>query len=133
MSLRHSRDGLNIALPAGLTVTGSILDRTGAGHRLCALVSIARPPGFMTLWYDRACGSFTVDQLPPGDYLVAVQPQAGVGFVPGYFTGTNGSRWVPDSADAETIHLTANRNVGQIRPQQGHAISGYVREFQVIR
>ena len=128
VSLNHSRHGLNIALPAGLTVSGSIVDRTGAGHPLCALVSIARPPGSISLWYQKACGSFTVDQLPPGDYVVVVAPQVGAGFVPGYYSGANGSRWVPDSGDAETIHLTADRNVGKIRPLEGHTLSGYVRD-----
>jgi hypothetical protein len=92
VSLNHNRNGLNITLSPGLTVSGSIMDGIDAGHPLCALVSIARPPGSMSLWYQKACGSFTVDQLPPGDSVVVVAPQAGGGFVPGYYSGANGSR-----------------------------------------
>jgi hypothetical protein len=119
--------GINMALPTGLTVSGSIVDRASSTP-LCAYVSVVTPGTTTEVWSDTACGSFAIGHLSPGSYQVLVRPDFGASFENGAYTSKNANLWVPEGAAPTTISLASSLNLGIIRPLVGHVVSGHVRD-----
>jgi hypothetical protein len=126
-ALKGDTTGVNVALPRGLTVSGSVVDRASSTP-LCASVSVVPPGSTDALSSDNACGSFMVDHLSPGTYQLTVYPQSGGSFVIGAYNSGNPNLWVPDGSPPTTFHLADDLNLGIIRPAEGHVVSGHVRD-----
>ncbi|HWH23941.1 MAG TPA: carboxypeptidase regulatory-like domain-containing protein, partial [Candidatus Limnocylindria bacterium] len=118
--------GRNVALPNGKKVTGKVM-AGGTGVNSASIVAISqdgRASGFAS---TDSSGAFTIVGLAPGKYKFSVGAPYGSNLRSGFWTDANANRWVATVGQAAAPNVTADKNLGTIKPPAGFKIAGNVK------
>jgi protocatechuate 3,4-dioxygenase beta subunit len=121
-----SLTGKDVALPDGLVIKGGVKDRTVDANDLCAAIYVYNHGTHEIDGFSSQCGDFRIDGLAATDYDVFVSPEFVALFIEGYYSPSNAEQWVPPTASPPALHLAADMDLGVIKPDAGHSISGHV-------
>jgi hypothetical protein len=113
----------NVDLPDGHLITGTVQD--AQGHDLCAVVGAYATGTSERVSQTASCGSFSIVAVPSGTYRIEIDQSSPSHFVTGSYA-SNAHHWIERGTFA-TVHVgAANVNLGTIRPDPGHTISGTI-------
>ena len=117
---------INVQLPAGFSIAGTITDNTGAAlpnASVYAFGSGSASYGFATA---DGTGKYKVEGLNAGSYSVSVSAPTGKNLVDGYYTTANASHHTPLSSAATKVAVGPNKTGINVKLPAGMSISGKV-------
>lgn len=125
--LAANATGINVKLPAGFTISGTI-ENTSAAPIVGATVLVFGTGGTATSGYasTNASGVFSIKGLNPGGYLLTIGRPSGSNYQNGYYTTANANHFIAASASATTITVGPNKTGLVIKVPAGFSISGTV-------
>lgn len=115
---------INVQLPAGFTIAGTIKDNTGA------VLPNAGVYAFGSSSYGYAStdgtGKYKIEGLNPGSYSVSVSAPSTRNLVDGYYTTANANHFTPSSSAATKLTVGPNKTAIDVKLPAGLTISGKI-------
>jgi hypothetical protein len=118
--------GKNVALPNGLTISGTLTDRSSNPLAYAGVSATSLTGQFDEDATTDSVGHFLVIGLSPGTFEVELGVPYGANVLDGFYSSANTYHWVRSESSATHISLTVNKALGTIKPASGFKISGKI-------
>lgn len=119
-----NRTGINVQLPAGYSIAGTV--KTTGGAAIVGAYVVAQGTSFGNGVQTSATGAFSITGLNPGTYKLVIYAPDDVNLLDGWYTSANTNKFTPVAASATGIVVGPSKTGIAIKVPAGFTISGKV-------
>jgi hypothetical protein len=123
VTVSPSKTGIDVKLPTGFTVSGTIT--TTAGAVLAGVSVSAVGPSSDSATTDSA-GKYSLKGLGAGSYKLALSGPSGTSYLRGWYSTANANHFVMSPASASAFSLGPNKTGVNAKIPTGYSISGKI-------
>lgn len=127
-ALAASATNINIQVPAGFTISGTITDNTGAPLQGAYVSASGTANGGSGSAMTDAAGKYTIDGLLPTSYSIFVSAPSARNLLDGYYTTANANHHTTSSTSATKVTVGPNKTGINVKLPVGFSISGTITD-----